>query len=175
MAGPFKVRRHGFSVGFSDVEAAALRRVAEELQQALEPQHLDEPQMKRLFPPAYPDDPKLQDEFLRMTQDELVARKRNASRAVIDSIDGGRIKRGTFSAELSEDQAQAWLGVINDARLVLGTRIDVTEDMDPEPSDASDPLAAAHNLYVYLSGLQWYLIDAMSESAGLGPSDTPMA
>lgn len=175
MAGPFRYKRGAFAVVLSDVEAAAIRRVAEEMLQALESDHLDEPQMRRLFPPAYENDAKLQDEFLRMTHDDLVARKRNAARTVISSIDAGKFKRGAFTTDLDDETMQTWLGFINDARLVLGAKLGVTEDMDHEPLPAEDPRAAAHNMYVYLSGIEWQLVDALSEAAGLGPADTGIA
>jgi hypothetical protein len=170
MDGPFQAKRKGLSVSFSDAEAAAIRSVAEQMLDAMDPATLDEPQFRRLFPPAYEADPVLQDEFLRMTHDDLLARKRNAARAVLASVDAGRSKRGTFSAELDEETAHAWLTVVNDARLVLGTTLGISEDSDPQLGQ--DPQM---NLYLYLSSLQWQLVDALSHASGFGPADTGMA
>lgn len=170
--GPFHRRRGGYSVALSDIEAAAIRRVADEMLQALRDDHLDDPVMRRLFPPAYPDDVKLQDEFLRMTHDDSVVRKRDAARAVVDSIDRGSHKKGVFTAEIDDDQMRGWLGVINDARLVLGATLEVTEEMDQTPLPPEDPRAPAQNMYLYLSSLEWHLIETLSRAEGFGSADT---
>ena len=49
------------------------------------------------------------------------------------------IHRGRYELTLDEEQALAWLSVVNDARLALGTRLDVTEDMDLSGLEADDP------------------------------------
>jgi hypothetical protein len=54
--------------------------------------------------------------------------------------------------------------VLNDLRLVLGTRLDVTEEMDFD-LDPSDPSAAELAVYAYLSWLQEQLVEALA--AGL--------
>jgi hypothetical protein len=44
---------------------------------------------------------------------------------------------------LSADEVQAWLGVLNDTRLILGTRLGVAEDqraIDPSDPNARPPL-----------------------------------
>ena len=54
---------------------------------------------------------------------------------------------------------QAWLGVLNDTRLVLGTRLGVTEDevdIDPE-----SPEAQPWVVYYWLTHLQGELIDQL--------------
>ena len=168
--GPFRRTRSGFDVLLSDVEAAALRRIGKEMVRVLTDE-IDQPQLRRLFPPAYEDDPKKQAEFQEFTRDELTQRKRASARALIEVIDRGRSRRGAWTASLSNEEAAEWLGAFNDARLVLGERLGVTEDMDPEPLRSDDPAAAAHNMYVYLSGLQWQLIEELSDADGFGPAD----
>ena len=54
---------------------------------------------------------------------------------------------------------QAWLGVLNDTRLVLGTRLGVTED---EPDiDLDAPEARSYAVYYWLTGLQGDLIEML--------------
>jgi hypothetical protein len=53
----------------------------------------------------------------------------------------------------------AWLGVLNDTRLVLGTRLGVTEDefeIDPD-----SPEARGYAIYYWLTALQGDLIDML--------------
>jgi hypothetical protein len=157
--GPFKRRRDGtIDATLSDVEATALARLARDLETAV-----DEPddQMYRLFPTAYADDERRQASFAEMTHDDLVEAKRSAARAMAASIEAGSTKRGKWSGTLDDETAGAWLGVLNDARLILGTRLGVTEEMDHRMLPEGDARAPAHNLYVYLSGIEEYLIDAL--------------
>ena len=62
---------------------------------------------------------------------------------------------------LSEDELFAWMGAVNDLRLVLGTRLDVSEETDLAV-DPSDPDAAAYGLYAYLGWLLELLVEAVS-------------
>ena len=163
---PFMPRGDGsLDVKLSSEEAEAIRRVANDILDELK--DTEDPGLRRLFPPAYKDDPDRNEEFEVLTRDDLLARKRNAAEAVLKSIDRGKTKRGTWSARLDDDVAQAWLALVNDARLILGTRLDVAEDMDHGPLPPDNPKAPQHNLYVYLSALEWALVEAMM--VGLPP------
>ena len=113
----------------------------------------DDPSVRRLFPPAYPDDAERDTEYRVLVRDELLAH-RLAELEVVDT---------TIDADgLDDEQATAWMGVLNDLRLVLGTRLDVGEDLpdlDPE-----DPLGPAYAVYEYLGWLLSQMVDALSES-----------
>jgi hypothetical protein len=123
---------------------------------------VDEPDddARRLFPPAY-EDPDRQRSFVGLTRDDLVTSKRAACERVIGSIRAGVVERDTWRGTLDDEAAHAWLSVLNDARLVLGTRLDVREDMDHVPLPGSDTRAPAFNLYLYLGALQEELIEAL--------------
>jgi len=56
---------------------------------------------------------------------------------------------------------------MNDARLIIGTRLDVTEDMEPEPLPYDDPNAPQYNLYLMLGAMEWALVEALM--VGLPP------
>ena len=62
---------------------------------------------------------------------------------------------------LTGDEADAWLRAVNDARLVLGTRLDISEDFDWDGFDETTPRAPELALYAYLSWLQEQLVEAM--------------
>ena len=73
----------------------------------------------------------------------------------------------TIDAEhLDEDQLLAWMRALNHVRLVLGTRLDVTEDGDERPMSPRDPRAPAFAVYDYLTYLQGEIIDALSSALG---------
>jgi hypothetical protein len=46
------------------------------------------------------------------------------------TLDRGYQRGGRWTVELSEEEALAWLGVLNDVRLTLGVRLEVTDDLD---------------------------------------------
>jgi len=71
----------------------------------------------------------------------------------------------TLDAErLSEEDVLAWLAVLNDLRLVLGTRLDLTEETTEADFAGSDPRAEAFGLYTYLTWLVDAIVRALSGS-----------
>ena len=111
----------------------------------------DDPSLERLFPPAY-DDADSEAEYRGLMRDELLDGRRRALAVVEETVEHDR---------LSAEQAQAWLTALNDLRLVLGTRLGVTEEMFLEAVDPRDPRAPEMALYVYLSWLQEQLVEAL--------------
>lgn len=118
----------------------------------------DDPALARLLPDAYPDDPAAAGEFRRYTESGLRSGKVAAARTVLDTLpeDGGRVR-------LSADQAQAWLRSLNDIRLALGVRLEVTEDRDAMLERASQGGSQAAGLWIYdwLTLLQETLVEAL--------------
>jgi hypothetical protein len=134
----------------ADDERAVLREVADELGSLLE-EAPDDPSLRRLFPTAH-DDEELEREYRELTRGQLDAGRERS----IETL------RETAGRELlTPEEADAWLRALNDARLVLGTRLDITEDFDWEAFDASDPRAPEIALYAYLSWIQEQLVEAM--------------
>ncbi|MFI0422132.1 DUF2017 domain-containing protein [Spongiactinospora sp. 9N601] len=115
----------------------------------------DDPVLARLFPSAYADEEQAA-EFRRYTEAALRDGKRADARAVLDSVASGR-------AELSADQAQAWLRALNDVRLTLGTRLEITEEVHEELAGMAedDPRYPAYMMYDWLTYLQDSLVRAL--------------
>jgi hypothetical protein len=113
------------------------------------------PDLRRLFPPAYPDDPEKAAEYDGMVRDDLMAGRLSAIEVMERTID---------SDKLSEDELLAWLSAINDLRLVLGTRLDVPEDMSELDVRPDDNRAEGLALYAYLSVLEEDAVAALSRS-----------
>jgi hypothetical protein len=112
-----------------------------------------DPALARLLPDGYTGDDQAAAEFRRLTETSLRRHKSETAQRVLDSLpeDGGRVC-------LDEEATRAWLSALNDIRLVIGTRLDVTEEMDiPEPSD---PRAPGYELYRWLTLLQELLVEA---------------
>ena len=67
----------------------------------------------------------------------------------------------TAEAEsLSEEEFLAWLDAVGSLRLVLGTRLDVHEDM--AAPDPQDPRAAEYGLFLFLGELQYLMVELLA-------------
>jgi Domain of unknown function (DUF2017) len=142
-------------------EVAVLRGLPDQLRTVLG-EGQDEPVNRRLFPPAYLDvaDVERDAEYRRLVHDDLVKEKLANLDLVTGSLERGSTSVRRFTVELTEEEAAAWLGVLNDLRLALGVRLDITEDYDGEVDD-TDPNAPAFRLLSYLGWLEEQLLDAL--------------
>ncbi|MGW2721902.1 DUF2017 domain-containing protein [Streptomyces sp. NPDC001492] len=136
-----------------------------------------DPVLKRLFPDAYSDPegtpgPKEAEEqqaysaeFRRFTENDLRAAKRESALAVIRSLDaltpagdGGAILK------LSVEESRQWLGTLNDLRLAIGSRLEITDEDDTDllyrlpDEDPRKPMVMA---YLWLGGLQETLVSTL--------------
>jgi hypothetical protein len=141
----------GVRLDLPDDEREMLRQVAGELRALLE-EAPDEPGLRRLFPRAHEED-SLEEQYRELTRDQLTSGRDRAL---------GTIQETAGDTLLSLEEADAWLRGLNDARLVLGTRLDVTEDFDWEAVDVTHPQAQELALYAYLSWLQEQLVEAIA-------------
>jgi hypothetical protein len=139
-----------FQLRIGDDERELLASLASQLREMLVSDETEG--LERLFPPGYANDEERQEEYAVLTHDELLE-KRLASVDVVEQT--------ITQSSLSEDQINAWMGAINDLRLVLGTRLDVSEDMDD--IDLDDPRAAGFAVYHYLTHLLAEIVHALSE------------
>jgi hypothetical protein len=144
----------GFRLRLSRQERDILRDLPGQLREILES---DDPALRRLFPPAYQDDPEREAEYHRLVHDDLVAGRRRALEVMESTVDARR---------LDEEQLTAWLGALNDLRLVLGTRLDVTEDEYDRELSQDDPRSGAMSLYHYLGWLEAQAVEALAEGLG---------
>ncbi|TML33595.1 MAG: DUF2017 family protein [Actinobacteria bacterium] len=133
-------------VRLSPEERSLLLGLAGELRAQLEGESRD-PSLRRLFPPAY-DDQDDERAYRELAGDELLSGRRQALELLAATARSDR---------LSADEADAWLRALNDLRLVLGTRLDVQEDMLIDR-----PKSPEHALYIYLSWLQEQLVAALA-------------
>lgn len=137
-----------------------------------------DPALARLFPDAYgsPDgegdegvDPAelaaRSAEFRRFTENDLRARKREDALAVVRSLDGlTPAGDGAAVLELTGELPLRWLGALNDLRLTIAARLDITEDDESAvlfrlPDD--DPRKPMVMAYLWLGGLQETLIETL--------------
>jgi Domain of unknown function (DUF2017) len=122
-----------------------------------------DPVLERLFPQAYlePEDVDRDAEYRRLVRDELLEAKLANLDVVTTTLDRGTVGLRGWTVDLTEEEASAWLGALNDLRLALGVRLGITEDFDGD-IDPSDPQAPALNVLAYLGWLEENLVDALS-------------
>ena len=189
------VRRSGDTIelSLSDGDAALLPLLAEEVNRLLDADEgsgtgdsieelvelaqapvdaPDDPALKRLLPDAYSGDDalvgqsaaELSAEFRRLMDADLRRTKSEALRTLQSDLAAlGRDAGGSLM--LKADRAEIWLQALNDIRLVVGSRLDITEDMSEvlrhlDPADPRVPLFVA---YERLTWLQESLVAAVDD------------
>ncbi len=122
----------------------------------------DDEVLLRLLPNAYGDQVAAS-EFRRYTESTLRAKKSAHALIVRENV-----KSSTDGfIELDRKGANAWLGAINDVRLALGVRLNLTASgsQELETLAADDPLRGVYAVYRWLGWIQQSLIEAFMEDA----------
>ncbi|MGW2861621.1 DUF2017 domain-containing protein [Streptomyces sp. SDr-06] len=191
MAGHFEaLPGGGAAVALDEVEIAILRSLAVQLLELIGPgdepaddedplaalfaegpsEPPADPALARLFPEAYASEESDElraksSEFRRFTENDLRARKRGDALAVVHGLDA-LSPRGDGGAvlKLTADDSRHWLGALNDLRLTIGTRLEITdEDESGElyrlPDD--DPRKPMVMAYLWLGVLQETLVETL--------------
>jgi Domain of unknown function (DUF2017) len=160
----FERRGDGVAVSLDANELELLRAVPAELQAVLAaPSETDDPVYNRLFPAAYldPTEESAEQEWQELVHPELLRDRLAALELVTATLDRAVTKRNRAEVALGPEEVDAWMSVLNDARLALGTRLGVTEDADAREVDPKSPDAGAHALYGWLTWLQNDLVEAL--------------
>jgi len=147
-------------VSLAPEEMALLTDLPAELRAVFEGPAGD-PVAQRLFPRAYldPTEEDAEAEYEALVQPDLLRQRLDALELVTVSfaraVDAGEWRE----VALTPDDVAAWLGVLNDTRLVLGTRLGVTEDRELVAED--DPDRMANLVYDWLTYLQGELVEQL--------------
>lgn len=152
----FKLRSdNSISVTLPTEVRETLVHLADELRQSIE---TDSDDVRRLFPTAYPDDASRDAGYQVFSRSELIDGRHER----IDVLE-----QTAHATTVSISQLGAWLKVVNDLRLILGTRLDISEETSLMNFDASQydkPEAALHQLALYeaLGELLVHIVDALT-------------
>ncbi|MFC9284917.1 DUF2017 domain-containing protein [Streptomyces collinus] len=136
-----------------------------------------DPVLRRLFPDAYvdPEAPGTaaeaeerrahSSEFRRYTENDLRAGKRENALVVIRSLDAlAPVDEGGAVLKLAPAESRCWLGALNDLRLAIGARLEITDEDDTDllyrlpDEDPRKPMVLA---YLWLGGLQETLVTTL--------------
>ncbi|WP_334142468.1 DUF2017 family protein [Rhabdothermincola sp.] len=141
-----------FELLASAIERQFLIGLCRELRELLA-RGTDDVIVRRLFPPAYPHDAEREAFYQQMVRDELRAKHLAALRT---------IEQTAKASTLSTDELTQWMTAVNALRLVLGTRLDITEDDWRPDIDEDDPDYGAYLAYDVLSALLARIVQALS-------------
>ena len=147
---PIRRTGKGIEVDLGPDERALLRALVEDLRGRLT-DGADHPDLRRLFPTAYHQDPERDAAYQILARSELLDARLGAVETML----------GTLDARLLDDgQLQAWMTVTNQLRLVLGTIIDIGEDDEDDDLDPADPHDRQRLVYHWLTGVLALVVDA---------------
>jgi Mg2+/Co2+ transporter CorC len=150
--GPIRRKGKNFEISLGTAEREALKGFSQQLREALMSEDpRSSPDLARLYRPAS-DDPLLNLEFERMADEDLLA-QRLAALEIMSETAQAKI--------LTKEQLTAWIGAINNTRLVLGTRLDVTQETTEEDFTDDPDREATYAIYQFLTWLLGSFVDAL--------------
>ena len=151
----------GVRVRLSPRERDLLRSLPEQLRPLLAGEDPAPSLTQRLYPPGY-DDEKLQREYAELIGSDIVDQRVAAMDAFADTLRGGTVSRGRWTLDLDAEAAAAWLSAVNDARLILGGLLGITQESQWEEGPTDDNPASV--VLYYLGWLEEELVAALMGS-----------
>jgi Domain of unknown function (DUF2017) len=151
---PFQPNGDGtFTIGLEAEAREFLADLPRQLRAIIDAE--DEASTRRLFPPAYhrSEDGEREEEYRRFMREDLVTSKMGAM---------AMLQEKAFADTLTTDDMVAWMGAINDIRLVLGTQLDVYEGMDTDDLPDGDERLPALGVYGWLSAILELIVMGLS-------------
>jgi hypothetical protein len=130
----------------------------------------------RLYPRAYldPTEETAQGEYDALVHDDLVRDRRTALEVIVAGLDGATPNnKGVIEIALTPAEEMQWLTGVNDARLVIGTALGVSEDGDTD-YETDDPRFEYGVLYGWLTQLHFELVSVLLDEIGEDGSDDPL-
>lgn len=144
-------RRGGYRVEIHEWQRELLASLIAQLRDLLMDGSSDV--LRRLYPTAHPADPDADAKYQELVHDQLLAMRLEALDVVEGQLD---------ATHLDDEALGQWLQAINSIRLVVGTRLDVSEDDDPLSVDDDDPDRDLWIVYHLLSEMLAAVVDALS-------------
>jgi hypothetical protein len=122
---------------------------------------------QRLYPRAYldPTEEAAEAEWQDLAHDEIVEARLGAMTEVVRGLDAAVPVPDIADVReivLGEEQVAQWIGVLNDARLAVGTALEVTAEWDFDSIDPDTPNYELHTLYAWMTQLLGALLAAVT-------------
>jgi hypothetical protein len=173
----------GWRVWILATEMGDLLRLPARLREVLEKPDFTSKVVERLFPRAFPDDPQAEADYQGLLRDDLFRQKLEnvaafekclVSRkefklppAVIAQLELGEEDARLVQLELAEEDLSRWLGTFHDLRLLIGTKLDLTDESWEQEIDPRDPDAPELQLLHRLAYFEEMIIQALREAERL--------
>jgi hypothetical protein len=164
MSRRFARRGDRLLVTLSEPERELLQQLPDELRDAYESADPADDVHTRLFPRAYldPTEENAEREWQDLVHPELLRERLDALARIVGALDAAeRGSRGSHVVSLAPEDVPALLGVLNDARLALGTQLGVSEETDLAGLDPDEPATYRFAVYAWLTQLEGELIDTL--------------
>lgn len=154
--------RRAVLLDFTRAETVHLAMLVRDFLTVLDGSPADDPAVARLVPSAYPDDEAASADFRALTEADLLAARRADAEVVIDVL--GPVDAAVLDSEAAHEvvpiavdaaQLPAWLRTLAALRLVLASRIGITDDETPRVDDPR------YGIYEWLA----YRLDQLVETA----------
>jgi hypothetical protein len=113
------------------------------------------PMLRRVFPVAHASDESVNEAYRDLVHSDLLRTRREALERVSATANATELDRATL---------ETWMVGLNTVRLVLGTRLDVSEVRFPELVE-DDPELSAWALYEFLGVLVGMVVDALARTS----------
>lgn len=166
-----KKDKGGWTVWIATGGHLHLGNLPERLRAILDKPDFSDSVVRRLFPQAYRDDPEAEAEYQRLLRDDHIRQKVAAVEAFERTLASGQeieIDGNTILAvDLIDEDLTHWLGFLHDMRILIGTRLDITEDNWHEKFSPDDPNADEWILLEWLSYIEEHIVDAVRDAEGL--------
>jgi hypothetical protein len=165
---PTVVRRDGFVVlTLHEREVQVLHWVFTDLARMLTDGSSVDAVTQRLYPRAYldPTEEAAEAEWQELAHDEIVEARLSAMTEVVRALDAAAPVPDAPDAReivLGGEQTAHWIGVLNDARLAVGTALEVTAEWDFDLIDPEVPNYELHTLYAWMTQLLGALLAAVT-------------
>jgi hypothetical protein len=146
---PVRRRSDGrYDIALDEIERRVLRITLDQLRDLL---LSDDGLLRRLFPPAYLQDPDRDKDYQQLMKGELIESRFAAIETMEETLDEKIVDEAALTR---------WMQAINSLRLVIGTRLDVSET--PELPDRDDPDYQLHVLYEEFGWLLGHIVRALT-------------
>jgi hypothetical protein len=146
---PIRRCRDGrYEITLDEIERRLLRTYLDQMRDLL---MSDDPLLRRLFPPAYLDDPDHDRDYQQLMKGELIESRFSSIDTMEETLD---------EKYVDEAQLTRWMQAINSLRLAVGTRLDVSEE--PQPLDREDPDFGLRVLYEQLGWMLAAIVEALT-------------
>ncbi len=148
-------------------EAKVFEDIAMDLRAILETPALGEdPVRERLFPRAYldPTEETAEMAWAAFAHPELMESRVQVLMNIVESLNRLELASGELGLQnmhfvvLEPQETESWLKGINDLRLALGTRLNISDETE-QKIDPFDPHSNLHEIYNWLTALQQDLLE----------------